>query len=181
MTRPQPSEAEDCSGRQVAVQVPTSRHWVTTGDVLEPSGTFGASRGRIEHMEELDEARYISLTTFKMDGSPVATPVWITGAEGSYAFTTGGNSWKARRMRRNPSVEVQVCGMRGRVLPDATRYVGTGQLDSSPAAVASAERALAAKYGWQFHATKFVERVMWRFGRGEGQQAVAVHLSLRAS
>jgi hypothetical protein len=30
-------------------------------------------------VDELDRARYISLTTFKRDGSPVSGPVWITG------------------------------------------------------------------------------------------------------
>ena len=129
-------------------------------------------------MNELDHARYISLTTFKKDGSPVASPVWITGAAGAYAFTTGGKSWKARRLLRNCSVEVQVCDMRGRVTPPATRYVGTGEVADSPEAVAAAERALAAKYGWQFHATRFFEGLKGRFGRGEPHEAVAIRLTL---
>ena len=40
-------------------------------------------------MHDLDRARYVSLTTFKKDGTGVATPVWITGSAGSYVFTTG--------------------------------------------------------------------------------------------
>ncbi len=40
-------------------------------------------------MIDLDSARYVALTTFKKDGTPVATPVWITGSNGAYAFTTG--------------------------------------------------------------------------------------------
>jgi len=31
-------------------------------------------------MEELANARYVSLTTFTRDGTPKATPVWITGS-----------------------------------------------------------------------------------------------------
>ena len=129
-------------------------------------------------MHELDTARYVSLTTFKKDGSPIATPVWITGAGGVYAFTTGDKAWKAIRMRGNPSVTVQACDMRGRAKAEAVLYMGTGESLSSPAAIGAAERALAEKYGWQFRATKIVDGLKARFGRGPKQQVVAIHLSI---
>jgi hypothetical protein len=129
----------------------------------------------------LDGARYISLTTFKMDGSPVSTPVWITGVGGTYVFTTGDRAWKTRRLVRNSSVRVQVCDMRGRVAPLAARYVGTGDVVRSADAVAAAELALAAKYGWQFRAIKVVEGLRGRMGRGERQEPVAIHLSLSSA
>jgi len=129
-------------------------------------------------VDDLDGARYISLTTFKMDGSPVSSPVWITGAAGKYVLTTGDKAWKTRRLLLNSSVRVQVCDMRGRVEPQATRYVGMGEVDSSADAVAAAELALAAKYGWQFHVIKMFESLKGRLGRGERHQPVAVHLSL---
>jgi uncharacterized protein len=131
-------------------------------------------------MNELDQARYISLTTFKRDGSPVSSPVWITGADGTYVFTTGANAWKTKRLTRNPAVEARVCTMRGQVKPSATRYVGTGAVAGSPDAVAAAERALAAKYGWQFKATKLVDGIKQRVGRANGQEPVAIQLSLHA-
>ena len=129
-------------------------------------------------MHELDTARYVSLTTFKKDGSPVATPVWITGAAGVYAFTTGDKAWKTIRLRRNPSVTVQACDMRGRAKAHAVLYVGTGESFSSPDAVGAAERALAEKYGWQFKATKIVDGLKARFGRGPNQEVVAIHLTI---
>ena len=82
-------------------------------------------------MDDLNGARYISLTTFKKDGSPVSSAVWITGEAGDYVFTTGDKAWKTKRLRRNPSVEVHVCDIRGRVKPQAARYVGTGSVESS--------------------------------------------------
>jgi PPOX class probable F420-dependent enzyme len=132
-------------------------------------------------VDDLETARYTSLTTFKRDGSSVATPVWITGTAGSYAFTTGDRAWKTRRLSRNSSVQVQVCDMRGRVKPDAEQYLGTGDVVTSSDAVAAAERALAAKYGWQFKATKVVDGIKDRLSRGAPQQVVAVQLSLTAS
>jgi PPOX class probable F420-dependent enzyme len=134
---------------------------------------------RLRAVIELDEARYISLTTFKRDGSPVSSAVWITGAAGSYVFTTGDKAWKTKRLQRNQSVQVHVCDMRGRVKPEATRFVGTGEVDGSSNAVAAAERALAAKYGWQFKATKLVDGLKTRLGWGKRQIPVAIQLSLQ--
>ena len=153
-------------------------HRVTPGTDSVPGATVSAWPGRVDAVDDLDGARYISLTTFKMDGSPVSTPVWVTGAAGTYVFTTGDKAWKTRRLLRNPSVQVQVRDMRGRVKSSATRYVGLGEVASSPAAVAAAEQALASKYGWQFHAIKIFEGLKGRFGRGDRQEQVAIHLSL---
>jgi hypothetical protein len=127
---------------------------------------------------ELDGARYISLTTFKRDGTAVSTPVWITGSGGQYVFTTGDKAWKTKRMRANPAIEVRVCSARGRVKPDTTVHTGTGAVSTSSAAIDVAERALSAKYGWQFRATKVVDAIRRRLGRGPAQEVVAVHLSL---
>ena len=132
-------------------------------------------------MPELGDARYVSLTTFKKDGSSIATPVWITGSDGSYAFTTGDKAWKTVRLRNNPSVRVQLCDLRGRVKPNAEVCSGTGEVHASPEAIGAAERALAAKYGWQFKATKLVDGFKTRFGRGPKQAVVAIHLSLDSS
>jgi len=132
-------------------------------------------------VDDLDRARYISLTTFKRDGSPVSSPVWITGTAGTYVFTTGEKAWKARRLSRNSAVLVQVCDMRGHVKPDAARYVGTGEVATAPDAVAAAEHALSEKYGWQFKATKVVDAMKARLGRGAPHEVVAVRLSLSES
>jgi PPOX class probable F420-dependent enzyme len=107
-------------------------------------------------MIDLGSARYVSLTTFKKDGSPVATPVWITGSDGQYAFTTGDKAWKTVRLHNNPSVRVQICDFRGRVAPGGDIFAGSGEVNASPAVVGEIERALAAKYGWQFRATKLI-------------------------
>jgi PPOX class probable F420-dependent enzyme len=129
-------------------------------------------------MAELNDARYILLTTFKGDGTPVATPVWITGSAGTYMFTTGDRAWKARRLLNNSAVQVQACGMRGGIKPGATLYGGSGEVLTTADAVRTAEAALSAKYGWQFRATKVADRLSTRFGRGEPQRVVAIRLLL---
>jgi hypothetical protein len=63
-------------------------------------------------------------------------------------------------------------------MPSATSYVGTGTVSSSADVVAGVERALAAKYGWQFKTTQFADWLRDRFSRGNRQEPVAVQLSL---
>jgi uncharacterized protein len=132
-------------------------------------------------MAELEDARYILLTTFKRDGSAVSTPVWITGSAGTYMFTTGDRAWKTRRLLNNPAVQVQACGIRGGIKPGATLYGGRGEVPTTAGAAPTPEAALSAKYGWQFRATKVVDRLSSRFGRGEPQRVVAIRLLLPAA
>ena len=58
--------------------------------------------------------KYLSLTTYRRDGSPVSTPLWFVEADGRLFATTGADSYKARRLRRNPAALVAPCDARGR-------------------------------------------------------------------
>jgi PPOX class probable F420-dependent enzyme len=61
----------------------------------------------------LGRERYISITTFRRDGSPVATPVWVA-ADGELLYVwTGARTGKAKRIRHNPAVTVAPCTARG--------------------------------------------------------------------
>lgn len=66
----------------------------------------------------LSRRRYVSLTTFRRDGTPVATPVWLVAWEDDIAVWTNAGSGKVKRLRRNPSVTVAPCTIRGRLLGD---------------------------------------------------------------
>ena len=129
-------------------------------------------------MDELAKARYISLTTYKRDGQPVATPVWIAGSGNPYRFTTGATTWKARRLRHDPRVRVEVCDIRGRPKPGAASFSGRGVVKEDPGSVAEAEAAIARKYGWQFRVTKVVDRIRRLLHLGVPQAGAAVELTL---
>ena len=59
--------------------------------------------------------RYLSLTSFKRDGSAVATPVWFV-CDGRRLFAlTDLHSAKVRRIRHNPHVLVAPCGPSGKL------------------------------------------------------------------
>jgi PPOX class probable F420-dependent enzyme len=57
--------------------------------------------------------KYLSLTTYRRDGTPVSTPVWFVEEEGRLFVTTAADSYKARRLRRNPAAMVAPCTARG--------------------------------------------------------------------
>ena len=59
--------------------------------------------------------KYISLTTFRMNGTPVRTPLWFAEDGGKLYFMTRNDSWKYKRIRNNPNVLVAPCTMRGTV------------------------------------------------------------------
>ena len=59
--------------------------------------------------------RYLSLTSYKRDGTPVATPVWFVEEAGRYLVETDATSFKVRRVRHDPRVVVATCTVRGRV------------------------------------------------------------------
>jgi len=59
--------------------------------------------------------KYLSLTTFKRDGTGVATPVWFVAEAGKVLVVTDADSRKVRRIHRNPSVALAECTASGRL------------------------------------------------------------------
>ncbi|MFC4128556.1 PPOX class F420-dependent oxidoreductase [Nocardia rhizosphaerae] len=75
----------------------------------------------------LQTANFVLLTTFRKDGSPVGTPVWAVARDGKLFVWTVTDSWKVKRIRRNPEVTVQPCDARGNPKGDAV-VGGTARL-----------------------------------------------------
>lgn len=71
--------------------------------------------GLVPAIDSLAHEDYISLTTFKRNGTGVATPVWVM-RDGDHLFVlTDAASGKAKRLRNFSRVMVAPCDMRGRV------------------------------------------------------------------
>jgi hypothetical protein len=77
-------------------------------------------------LQTLAKSRYVSLTTFRRDGTPVATPVWVAQQGDELRVRTGRSSGKAKRLRHDSRVLLAPCDMRGRVTGDVVE--GTGRL-----------------------------------------------------
>ncbi len=59
--------------------------------------------------------RYLSVTSYKRDGTAVATPVWFVQNDGRLLVETDAGSGKVKRIRHNPAVRVAVCTASGRL------------------------------------------------------------------
>lgn len=101
----------------------------------------------------IGEHRYVSFTTFKRDGSPVALPVWIAPlGEGRVGFTTSPESFKAKRLARDPRVELRPCDMRGNVPDGAEVVTGTGVVVTEGDELRWVQAAIRRSYGLQYQA-----------------------------
>ncbi len=59
------------------------------------------SEEQISEFSVVQGQKYISLTTFRKSGKPVATPVWFVEKEGKICVWTQLHSGKMKRLRNN--------------------------------------------------------------------------------
>src|SRR6478609_2153185 len=60
------------------------------------------------------DGKYLSLTSFKRDGTGVTTPVWFVSDNGHLLVETDADSYKVKRIRRDAHVRIALCDARGR-------------------------------------------------------------------
>ncbi|EXG80835.1 PPOX class F420-dependent oxidoreductase [Cryptosporangium arvum] len=90
---------------------------------------------------------YVSLTTFRRDGTAVPTTVWAAPFGGRLLVWTGAESGKVKRLRNAPVATVAPCDQGGSLLGDpAPAHVRIMRRDEKR----TLDAALKAKYGWQF-------------------------------
>jgi PPOX class probable F420-dependent enzyme len=94
---------------------------------------------------EIARSRYVSLTTFRRDGTPVATPVWHVVNGDELLIVSDAAAGKVKRIRNTGRVGVTVCDLRGRIAPGAPTADGTARL-LDEAATASVRALLARRY-----------------------------------
>nr|WSW65519.1 PPOX class F420-dependent oxidoreductase [Streptomyces sp. NBC_00995] len=100
-------------------------------------------------LQDFARSEYISLTTYRKDGTPVATPVWAAVAGDELLVWTKADSYKVKRLRRDSRVRVTVCDVRGRVAEGAAVAEGTGRLLDEKGTTA-VRKAIGRKYTWKY-------------------------------
>ena len=126
---------------------------------------------------DLDNARYVSFVTYRKDGSPVATPVWVVPFDGGYAFTTDPTAHKVRRVRNDARATLTVCNARGALVEGAVTHLGSavvlGEDDTETVA-----KLIAKKYSIGVRllgVMSFVKKVLGK-GTTAGEGAIKVTL-----
>jgi PPOX class probable F420-dependent enzyme len=104
----------------------------------------------------LGDARYLSLTTFKRDGTPVACPVWVVSDDGRRLLvSTGADTGKAKRLRRDPRVLVAPASATGKLRGEQIEARGRF-LDAVEGERVT--KLIRDKYGWW---VPIIEAVYW--------------------
>jgi PPOX class probable F420-dependent enzyme len=65
---------------------------------------------------QFDRVPYINLRSYRRDGTSVDTPVWTAPLDGKLYVFTLGESFKVKRIGRNPRVQIAKCDVRGKLL-----------------------------------------------------------------
>jgi len=121
---------------------------------------------------DLANERYVSLTTFKRDGSAVSTPVWVAGDDGRLLVWTAADTWKVKRIRREQHVRVAACDARGKPRGEPVDAQATILTDT-----ARVEALEASKYGVVNRAARLLTAVNRRVRRRPVAASVTIEIT----
>ena len=80
--------------------------------------------------EALSRARYLSLESYRRDGTAVRTPLWFAAdGDGTFYVYSRADAFKVKRLRRAPGCRIAACDIWGNVSGpwlDATAAVVSG-------------------------------------------------------
>ncbi|MFM9225222.1 MAG: PPOX class F420-dependent oxidoreductase [Actinomycetota bacterium] len=127
----------------------------------------------------LENARYVSFTTYRRNGTPVPTAVWIVPFDGGWAFTSDLKSGKVKRLRNDARCTLQVCDMRGRVADGAEIFEGAAVVLPADQ-TATIESLVKSKYriGWVLLLATEAARKITRRDRNDDDTGCAIKVTL---
>jgi uncharacterized protein len=109
-----------------------------------------------DKLAQFANQKYLSLATYKKDGTAVPTPLWFAQEGKVFYVYTLANAWKLKRIRNNPRARIAPCDVRGKIKGewvDAEARI----LDQSEAP--KVHRLLDKKYGWQKMIGNFISKL----------------------
>jgi PPOX class probable F420-dependent enzyme len=95
-------------------------------------------------LDRLAAGKYLLLTSYRRNGTPVATPVWVVRDGDALGVWTVADSWKVKRIRARADVLAGPCDVRGN--PTGEQLPATAEVVDE-AAVARYRQLISRKYG----------------------------------
>ncbi|GAA2641368.1 PPOX class F420-dependent oxidoreductase [Streptomyces vastus] len=95
-------------------------------------------------LERLGAAKYLLITSYRKNGSAVATPVWVVRDGEALGAWSATDSWKVKRIRNRADVLVGPCDARGN--PTGEPVAATAEI-CDPDVTARYRTLIARKYG----------------------------------
>jgi uncharacterized protein len=124
-------------------------------------------------IETLAKNKYISLTTFRKDGTPVATPVWVARDGDTVVVLTEPSAGKVKRLRNSGKVLVAPCDMRGRANGEA---VPATALIQDAAGTTTTMALIRKRYGIQARLAFWRQDRKAKGGAGDAHVGIAISL-----
>ena len=121
---------------------------------------------------DLGSETYISLTTFKRDGTPVSTPVWVARDDGRLLVHSAAQSWKVKRIRRDNHVRVAGCGFNGKLHGETFDGIATIVADT-----ARVQELEAHKYGLVYRVIRGLTALDRRLRRKPAVESVTIAIA----
>ena len=115
---------------------------------------------------DLQQARYVSLVTFRKSGKAVPTPVWAAFEDGGYHVFSAGDAGKVKRLRSSDGVgraRLAKCDARGKLLGEY--HEAQAEIVDDAAGIERALKALRSKYGFQMRLADVGAKLTGRFGK----------------
>ncbi len=113
------------------------------------------SEEQVNDFSVVEGHKYLSLTSFRKSGKPVATPVWFVEKEGKICVWTQAHSGKMKRLRHTSRVTLAPCTMGGKVIGPTVE--GLARI-ISPQEKEQVRLLLQGKYGWMQRFYAFLHR-----------------------
>ncbi|MFI2205010.1 PPOX class F420-dependent oxidoreductase [Streptomyces sp. NPDC020192] len=95
-------------------------------------------------LDRLGSGKYLLVTSYRKNGTPVATPVWVVRDADTLGVWTAADSFKVKRIRRRADVLVGPCDLRGN--PTGDQLPATARI-ADAATTARYRNLVARKYG----------------------------------
>ncbi|WP_020123894.1 PPOX class F420-dependent oxidoreductase [Streptomyces canus] len=95
-------------------------------------------------LDRLGTGKYLLITSYRRNGTPVATPVWVVRDGDALGVWTAVDSWKVKRIRARADVLVGPCDLRGNSTGD--QVPATAEI-CDDATTARYRQLIARKYG----------------------------------
>ncbi|MFD4569179.1 PPOX class F420-dependent oxidoreductase [Streptomyces sp. NPDC058467] len=107
-------------------------------------------------LDTLASGKYLLITSYRKNGTGVATPVWVVPDGAALGAWTGADTWKVKRIRNRADILVGPCDVRGR--PTGDQIPATAEILDA-AGTARYRQLITRKYGLIGRLTLFGSRL----------------------
>jgi len=87
----------------------------------------------IKFLPQLKDGKHINIKTFIKNGEGAATPVWFLEDKDKFYVCTGGATYKVKRIRNNPEVQIAASdasgNLKGEYFEGKARILGKNEVD----------------------------------------------------